>query len=91
MCFYLNRPLRELSGLGSVDDTFSAALMKQFYGHLAKGRDIGEALRLAKLAMLDQFGPAATPQLWSGVLAYGDAAQRVIDRGAGAGPNGGHR
>ncbi|MGE3511545.1 MAG: CHAT domain-containing protein, partial [Vicinamibacterales bacterium] len=80
-----------VANLWSVDDTFSAALMKQFYGHLTKGKDIGEALRLAKLAMLDQFGPAATPQLWSGVLAYGDAAQRVVDRGTGAGTNGGHR
>lgn len=80
-----------VANLWSVDDTFSAALMKQFYGHLTKGKDIGEALRLAKLAMLDQFGPAATPQLWSGVLTYGDAAQRVVDRGTGAGTNGGHR
>lgn len=80
-----------VANLWSVDDTFSAALMKQFYGHLTKGKDIGEALRLAKLAMLDQFGPAATPQLWSGVLAYGDAAQRIVDRGTGAGANGAHR
>jgi hypothetical protein len=38
---------------------------------------VGQALRRAKLRMLEQFGPEAVPKLWSGVLAYGDAAAVV--------------
>jgi CHAT domain-containing protein len=63
-----------VANLWAVDDTFSAALMREFYRQLAAGKDIGEGLRLAKLKLIEDFGPAATPQLWSGVLAYGDTA-----------------
>ena len=39
-----------------------------------------ESLRRAKLRMMDSFGPQAVPRLWSGVLAYGDAAATVAPK-----------
>jgi CHAT domain-containing protein len=66
-----------VANLWAADDQFSLALMRAFYTRLATGADIASALRAAKLTMLDRFGPQATPKLWSGVLAYGDAARTV--------------
>jgi CHAT domain-containing protein len=51
--------------------------MREFYRQLAAGIDIGDALRRAKLKLIQDFGPAATPRLWSGVLAYGDTTTVV--------------
>jgi len=79
-----------VANLWAADDTFSAALMREFYRELAGGTDIGESLRRAKLRMIETFGPEAVPRLWSGVLAYGDAAAVVIRNGAAA-PSGGSR
>jgi CHAT domain-containing protein len=70
-----------VANLWAADDTFSAALMREFYRELAGGTDIGEALRRAKLRMIETFGPEAVPRLWSGVLAYGDASAVVIRNG----------
>jgi CHAT domain-containing protein len=61
-----------VANLWAADDTFSLALMRQFYRNLAAGADVAKALRDAKLHLLTSFGPEATPRLWSGVLAYGD-------------------
>jgi CHAT domain-containing protein len=55
-----------------MDDTFSLALMREFYRRLAAGADLAEALRDAKVHMLNSFGPQATSRLWSGVVIYGD-------------------
>ncbi|MGE4222287.1 MAG: CHAT domain-containing protein [Vicinamibacterales bacterium] len=66
-----------VANLWAADDTFSLALMREFYRRLAAGADVAEALRDAKLHMLASFGPQATPRLWSGVLAYGDTRGRV--------------
>jgi CHAT domain-containing protein len=52
--------------------------MREFYRHLAAGADIGDALRRAKLKMLEQFGPQAVPKLWSGVIVNGDGAAIVM-------------
>jgi CHAT domain-containing protein/Tfp pilus assembly protein PilF len=70
-----------VANLWAADDTFSAALMREFYRELAGGTDIGESLRRAKLRMIETFGPEAIPRLWSGVLAYGDASAVVIPNG----------
>jgi CHAT domain-containing protein len=70
-----------VANLWAADDTFSAALMREFYRELAGGTDIGESLRRAKLRMIETFGPEAVPRLWSGVLAYGDASAVVIPNG----------
>jgi CHAT domain-containing protein len=65
-----------VASLWAVDDTFSLAMMREFYRRLAAGSDVAEALRDAKLHMVTSFGPQAGPHLWSGVLVYGDA--RVV-------------
>jgi CHAT domain-containing protein len=67
-----------VANLWAADDTFSAAMMREFYQQLANGHDIGEALRQAKLRMIATFGPEAVPRLWSGVLVHGDASAVVI-------------
>jgi CHAT domain-containing protein len=67
-----------VANLWTADDRFSLALMREFYRQLATGADIGEAMRRAKLKMLEQFGPEAVPKLWSGVLVNGDSAAIVL-------------
>ena len=66
-----------VANLWTADDRFSLTLMREFYRQLAGAADIGQALRNAKLTMLEQFGREAVPKLWSGVLVYGDAAGMV--------------
>ena len=61
-----------VANLWAADDTFSLALVREFYRQLASGADVADALRKAKQHMLKSFGPNATPRLWSGMLAYGD-------------------
>ena len=58
--------------------------LREFYRQLAAGSDVAKALRGAKLRMLDQFGPAAVPKLWSGVLVYGDPAAALKRPSVGA-------
>jgi CHAT domain-containing protein len=71
-----------VANLWAADDTFSAAMMREFYRELATGGDIGESLRKAKLRMIETFGPEAVPRLWSGVLVHGDAAAVVMPTGS---------
>jgi CHAT domain-containing protein/tetratricopeptide (TPR) repeat protein len=71
-----------VANLWAADDTFSAAMMREFYRELSGGGDIGESLRRAKLRMIETFGPEAVPRLWSGVLVHGDAAAVVIPTGS---------
>jgi CHAT domain-containing protein len=66
-----------VANLWTADDQFSLALMREFYTRLAAGADVATALRDAKRKMLAEFGPQATPKLWSGVLAYGDSAATI--------------
>lgn len=72
-----------VANLWAADDTFSLALMREFYRNLAGGSDVAQSLRDAKLQMLKSFGPQAVPRLWSGVLVYGDG-RGVINRSADA-------
>jgi CHAT domain-containing protein len=66
-----------VANLWAADDAFSLSLMGEFYRQLATGTDVGESLRQAKLRLRQQFGPAAVPKLWSGVLVSGDGAIAV--------------
>lgn len=66
-----------VSTLWEVDDTFTAALMKRFYANLAAGRDVSDALRLAKLEMRRRLGPNATPYLWGPFSVVGDGLTRI--------------
>lgn len=68
-----------VANLWAADDRFSLTMMREFYRQLSTGAEVGEALRRAKLRMLEMFGPEAAPKFWSGVLAYGDAGVRVVD------------
>ena len=68
-----------VASLWAMDDTFSLALMREFYRRLAAGVDVAEALRDAKLQMLKSFGPQAVSRLWSGVVVYGDGAGAVAN------------
>lgn len=68
-----------VANLWAADDEFSLSLMREFYRQLGSGSDVADALRRAKLQMLERFGPAAVPKLWSGLLAYGETATRIVD------------
>lgn len=63
--------------LWSADDTFTAALLKSFYIHLANHEDKGSALRGAKLDMIHKFGQEAIPYYWAGFTLSGEAATPV--------------
>jgi CHAT domain-containing protein len=67
-----------VANLWTADDEFSLGLMREFYRQLASGTDVGEGLRNAKLKLREQFGSAALPKLWSGVLASGDTSIVVV-------------
>jgi CHAT domain-containing protein len=71
-----------VANLWDADDTFSLALMREFYGHLAAGHDVALALTTAKRAALARFGSEARRRLWSGVLAYGDGRRVVANAAA---------
>jgi CHAT domain-containing protein len=66
-----------VSTLWEVDDTFTAALMKRFYANMAAGRDVSDALRLAKLEMRRRLGPNATPYFWGPFTVVGDGLTRI--------------
>ena len=54
-----------VSTLWTIDDTFSAFLMSQFYAGIAHGQSTSAALRNAKLELLKTFGPQAVPYRWA--------------------------
>jgi CHAT domain-containing protein len=63
-----------LAGAKAViaDDTFTIALMKRMYEHLAEGAGKGAALRQAKVDLLKEFGDQALPIYWGGFTLVGD-------------------
>jgi CHAT domain-containing protein len=69
-----------ISTLWSADDTFTAALIKQFYENLSHGMDKGEALRKAKLDLLRKFGGQALPYYWAGFVLDGESTSPVFSR-----------
>jgi len=66
-----------VASLWAADDVFTTALMKRFYGNLAKGLDRGSALQRAKLELIEQFGEQAVPFLWAGFTMVGDASKPI--------------
>lgn len=66
-----------LASLWSADDIATAALIKQFYGHLAKKQDKGSALRRAKMDLLKKYGDQALPYYWAGFTLQGEGASRA--------------
>lgn len=71
-----------MTSLWAVDDTLSTALMREFYGHLARGETLTEALRRAKTELGQRFGGKASGTLGAFQL-IGDGSQR-LSVGAGA-------
>jgi CHAT domain-containing protein len=60
-----------VANLWDSDDTFTRALMGSFYRHLVQRLPAGEALRQAKLEMLQRYGSEAPPILWAGFTLTG--------------------
>lgn len=63
-----------LASLWSADDIATAALIKQFYSHLAKKQDKGSALRRANIDLLKKYGDQALPYYWAGFTLQGEGA-----------------
>jgi CHAT domain-containing protein len=68
-----------VANLWSADDDFTRALMKEFYGQLESGLDVGSALTQAKLRITGRYGKAAPLRLWAGFIAVGDGL-RVLSK-----------
>lgn len=62
-----------VASLWQVDDRSTGVLMKHFYSYLAKGKDKGNALRLAKLDLIRQYKQDALPYFWAGFTLHGDS------------------
>jgi CHAT domain-containing protein/tetratricopeptide (TPR) repeat protein len=62
--------------LWSIDDTFTAYLMGQFYAYLKQGMDNGTALEQAKRDAIHQF-PNAGPSLWAGFRLVGNGYENI--------------
>lgn len=64
-----------LSTLWPVNDKSTAFFIKKFYRWLAQGRNIAEALRLAKLEMIQS--DFSYPYYWAGFIVNGDCESRI--------------
>ncbi len=62
------------STLWSVDDAFSATLMKHFYLSLAEGVSKASALETAQRYVLTHFEGTAVPWYWAGYVIEGDSS-----------------
>ena len=69
-----------LSTLWSIDDSFSAALMKSFYTAIADGRSKSEALVSAQRTLLRRFPETAVPYYWAGYVIEGAADVALANR-----------
>jgi CHAT domain-containing protein len=67
-----------IASLWPADDTFTIALMKRMYQHLADGADKDIALRQAKLDLLQEFGDQAHPIYWAGFTLVGDGSTAIF-------------
>jgi CHAT domain-containing protein len=66
-----------VASIWAVDDAFTAALMRRFYGNLQHGFDKAEALTLAKREMLRTYGPNALPFYWAGFRLIGESHGKI--------------
>jgi CHAT domain-containing protein len=53
------------------DDVGTRILMRILYAYMAEGHAVDEALRLAKLDLLEMGGPIANPYYWAGFIHIG--------------------
>lgn len=70
-----------VASLWQSDDFATLILMRNFYAHLQTNHSISEALRLAKLDLLEMGGPIANPYYWAGFIHIG-APSRIRKAGA---------
>ena len=70
------------STLWSVDDAFSATLMKHFYQELAKGAPKATALENSQRYVLSHFAGTAAPWYWAGYVMEGNATEPLANFGA---------
>jgi len=68
-----------IASLWPADDTFTIALMKRMYQHLADNADKGAALRQAKLDLLQELGDQAVPIYWAGFTLVGDGSTMIFN------------
>ena len=66
-----------VASLWAVEDRSTATLMDSFYEHLAKGSTVSEALRLAQLDFIRDYGDKAQPYFWAGFEVIGDGTRRI--------------
>jgi CHAT domain-containing protein/predicted negative regulator of RcsB-dependent stress response len=66
-----------VASLWESDDEYTAALMQQFYRHLAKHEDKDVALRQAKLDLIREYGGDAPPFYWAGFILEGEGSSPV--------------
>ncbi|MCI0724786.1 MAG: CHAT domain-containing protein, partial [Acidobacteria bacterium] len=71
-----------VASLWPAEDTYTKGLMEAFYRHLARGESKREALRLAKIDMLGQFGDTVPPLYWAGFVLIGDGSGKIAFGGA---------
>jgi CHAT domain-containing protein len=62
----------------SVDDVFTAALMRRFYTRLAEGLDRASALRMAKLDLIERHGAEITPYYWAAFTLVGKGSMPTV-------------
>ena len=66
-----------VASLWAVEDRATATLMEKFYGHLAAGLQVREALRQAQLDFIKDYGDKAQPYYWAGFEVIGDGTRRI--------------
>jgi CHAT domain-containing protein len=64
-----------LASLWETSDIYTQSLMDHFYRRLVESRQPAQALRQAKLDLIQEFGDQAVPRLWSGFVIVGDVTQ----------------
>lgn len=72
-----------ISSLWPVADRANADLMDAFYGHLDEGLRKDEALRQAKLELLDSSPSQASPFFWAPTVLYGSPTSVSLNSGSG--------
>ncbi len=60
-----------------IDDRSTATLMESYYRQLATGKTVQEALRLAQIEFIQNYGAKASPYYWAGFSVYGDGRRTV--------------
>ncbi|TAM83552.1 MAG: CHAT domain-containing protein [Acidobacteria bacterium] len=66
-----------VASLWESDDEYTAALMQQFYRHLAQHEDKDIALQQAKLDLIQEYGGDALPFYWAGFILEGEGSSPV--------------